>query len=455
MDFIDKHIVVFGAGISGIAAAATAKKLGASVTLCDANKKEKIKYDLSKLKKLQVELLLGVQSIDIFDKADLVIVSPAIALAIPLLQEVKKRGIKVISEVEFAWMLAKSPIYAITGTNGKTTTTTLLGLFMQQLYTKVGIGGNIGVSLCEEVCRVGKGGCIVAEISSYQLEACDKFAPQIAAVLNITPDHLARHGSMQVYQQMKEKIFANQTKDDFLILNYDDEHTRSMAQRAKSKVLFFSRKEDLPEGALALNDELFIRWQGQKHHICSINEIKIKGSHNIENALAAAAMAFLAGVPVKSIGKVLKEFAGVEHRIEPVRTINGVEYFNDSKATNTDAAIKALESFDSHIILIAGGHDKKTDLTAFMQLVKKKVDKLILLGEAAARFKTEALKNGIEPDKITDVGFSMEKAVELARETARKPQVVLLSPACSSFDMYDGYEERGCTFKKIVNALHK
>lgn len=455
MDFADKHIVVLGAGISGIAAAKIACKLGASVVLNDAKTEEQIKYNLNELKELNVKLILGKQTVEIFKDADIVILSPAVPLHIPLLAEVEKLGIKIISEIEFAWYIAKAPIYAITGTNGKTTTTTLLGLLMEKLYKKVGVGGNIGVPLCEEVCRVGAAGCTVAEISSYQLESSHEFCPKIAAVLNVTPDHIARHGSMEVYQQMKEKIFANQGKSDFLVLNYDDPRTRGMADRAKSTVMFFSHEVCLGEGATVLQGKLVIRWHGRQYVICSIDEIKIKGSHNLENALAAAAMAFLAGVPVQQIAAVLKTFPGVEHRIEPVRNINGVEYFNDSKATNTDAAIKALETFSGNIILIAGGYDKKTDLTEFMKLVKKRVDKLILLGNAAARFKKAAIINGIKEDNIIEAGYSMEKAVELAYKYAVKPQVVLLSPACSSFDMYDGYEERGRDFKKIVNALHK
>ncbi|MDQ0203479.1 UDP-N-acetylmuramoyl-L-alanine--D-glutamate ligase [Pectinatus haikarae] len=453
MNFTDKNIIILGAGISGIGAAKTAHKLGAEVTLCDAKPAEQIKYDLSELRNINIKLVLGQQKINILKNADMVILSPAVALHIPLLDEVRKLGIKIISEIEFAWYIASAPIYAVTGTNGKTTTTVLLGLLMKKIYERVGVGGNIGVPLCEEVQRVADKGCTVAEISSYQLESSHEFCPHIAAVLNITPDHIARHGSMEIYQQMKEKIFVNQTKQDFLVLNYDDLRTRNMAERAKSTVMFFSRAISLEEGVFALDSKLMIKWRGREYLVCGVDEIGIKGGHNVENALAATATAFLAGVSPAQIADVLRNFSGVEHRIEAVKEIAGVKYFNDSKATNTDAAIKALETFDGHVVLIAGGHDKKTDLTEFMRLASQRVDKLILLGEAAARFREAAILNGIRENNIVEAGYSMKKAVSLARQYAVAPQVVLLSPACSSFDMYDGYEERGRDFKKIVNEL--
>ena len=226
-----------------------------------------------------------------------------------------------------------------------------------------------------------------------------------------------------------------------------------MAKRTNSTVMFFSHEDNLPEGTVAIDGKLVVKWHNEIHDICRIDEMKIKGSHNVENALAAASAAFLAGVSAEQIADVLKTFPGIEHRIEPVKTINDVVYYNDSKATNTDAAIKALETFPGDIVLIAGGHDKKTDLTDFMKLASQRVNKLILLGDASARFKEAAINNGIPSDSIFEVGYSMEKAVKLAHQLAHSPQVVLLSPACSSFDMYDGYEERGRDFKKIVNSL--
>ena len=453
MEFANKKILVVGAGISGIAAAKTAEHLGASVILSDTKEEKDIKFSLQELRRLGIEVVLGPQDASLLTGVDIVLLSPVVPMRIPLVQEALRRGITVTSEIEMAWHLAKAPIYAVTGTNGKTTTVTLLGLLMETCCEKVGVGGNIGTPLCEEVLRVGSDGCTVAEISSYQLEASQEFCPHIAAVLNVTPDHVVRHGSIEVYQQCKEKLFAHQTKDDYLVLNYDNARTRSMAERAHSTVCFFSRLERLAEGAWLDGDRLVISWQGQTHALCTVDELGIKGAHNVENALAAAAVAFLAGAEPRRMAGVLKSFGGVEHRIEPVRELQGVRYYNDSKATNTDSAIKALETFPSHIVLLAGGDDKLTDLTAFMKLVRERVDELILVGDAAKRFREAACAQGFAAGHIHEAGYSMEKAVELAHTLAKAPQVVLLSPACASFDMFDGYEERGRVFKKLVRAL--
>ena len=454
MDFSHKNVLVVGVGISGNAAAKVAKAQGADrVVLSDAKAEQDLKYDLSDVRAAGVELAFGPQENSLLDNVDMVILSPAVPVRVPLVQEAYRREIPVVSEVQVAYELAKSPILAVTGTNGKTTTVTLLGELMKTRYPNAGVGGNIGVPLCEEALRAGENSCVVAEISSYQMEATTNFRPHVAVVLNVTPDHVVRHGSLEVYQQMKEKMFAQQTPDDYLVLNYDNAKTRDMAKRAKGKVFFFSRLEKLDEGAFLQDGWLTIQWQGQNCRLCRADELKIKGGHNIENALAAAAAAFLGGARIPKIIEVLKEFPGVEHRIEPVAVIGGVAYYNDSKATNTDSAIKALESFDGHIVLIAGGDDKMTDLTDFMTLVKERVDELILVGDASARFKENALKLGYPAEHIHEAGYSMEEAVRQAHAIAGPPQTVLLSPACASFDMYDGYEARGRDFKALVRAL--
>ncbi len=446
MNLANKNILVIGAARSGIAAAKVAKKFGAVVTLSDA--KENLDVQIS-----GVTIRLGKQTDELLRGVDLIIVSPAVPLKIPLLKSAASQGIPIISEVELAFELAKSPICAVTGTNGKTTTVTLLGLLLATAFDKVGVGGNIGVPLCEVALEVGAGGCIAAEISSYQMEATKNFRPHISAILNVTPDHLKRHGSMEVYRRMKEKIFSQQTAEDFLVLNYDDALTRDMINRAACKVVYFSRQRELAEGAFVQNNRLVIKFGGTRHELCTVDELGIKGGHNVENALAASMMAFLAGATVDGICDVLKTFQGVEHRIEFVRELGGVKYYNDSKATNTDSAIKALETFAGHIVLIAGGDDKGTDLGDFLQLVKERVDCMILVGDAAARFKSCALASGYPAEKILEAGYSMQRAVELAREIARPPQVVLLSPACASFDMYSDFEERGRDFKRIVGEL--
>ena len=446
MDLANKKVLVIGAARSGIAAAKIAKEMGASVILSDA--KEDLNVEIA-----GVEVRLGKQTEELLIGVDLIIVSPAVPIKIPVLKAAKAQGISIISEVEFAYSLAKSPICAVTGTNGKTTTVTLLGLLLKEKYSKVGVGGNIGFPLSEVALEVGAGGILAVEISSYQMEATKNFKPHISAILNITPDHLKRHGSMEVYQAMKEKIFAQETAEDFLILNYDDERTREIIDRAGCKVFYFSRQIKLAEGAFIKNNSLVIKINGENHKLCTVDELGIKGWHNVENALAAALIAFLAGVAADKISKVLKSFQGVEHRIEFVRELDGVKYYNDSKATNTDSAIKALETFAGHIVLIAGGDDKGTDLTDFLNLVNERVDYLILVGDAAARFKACALDKNFPADKILEAGYSMEKAVALAKNIARSPQVVLLSPACASFDMYSDFEERGRDFKRIVREL--
>ena len=448
-----EKILVIGAARSGLAAAKILKNFGEDVILSDAKLESEINFDFSELRGLGIDLRFGKQTEDLLSGVKKIIVSPAVPIKIPLLKAAAEKNIPIISEVEFAFGLAKSPIAAVTGTNGKTTTVTLLGLLLKEKFSRLGVGGNIGVPLSEVALEVGAGGYIAAEISSYQMEATKNFRPHISAILNVTPDHLKRHGSMEIYQAMKEKIFAQQTAEDFLILNFDDERTRDMLDRAACKVFFFSRKSELPEGAFVKNNSLVIKFNGATRELCTIDELGIKGGHNVENALAAAMIAFLAGVEVEKISSVLKNFQGVEHRIEFVREIDGVKFFNDSKATNTDSAIKALETFAGHIVLIAGGDDKGTDLTEFLKLVNERVDYLILIGDAAARFKSFALEKNFPHEKILDAGYSMERAVELAKKISRPPQIVLLSPACASFDMYTDFEERGRDFKRIVQEL--
>ena len=453
MDLQGKTVLVIGAGISGFAGAKLAKEMGARTILSDAKQEAEIRQDFTELREKGIELVFGPQKDEILEGVDLVMVSPAVPLRIPVLQSALQWGIPVISEVELAYRLAKSPICAVTGTNGKTTTVTLLGLLLKTRYEKVGVGGNIGIPLSEEAVRIGEGGCIAAEISSYQMEATHFFHPHVSVVLNVTPDHIVRHGSMEVYQEMKERIFAEETMEDYLVLNYDDVRTRSMKERAHCRTAFFSRREELGEGAFLKGDALVIRWQGTEHILCRVSELGIKGAHNVENALAASLAAFFAGAEPGKMVPVLKSFRGVEHRIEHVRDVKGVPYYNDSKGTNTDSAMKALETFPGHIILLAGGDDKLTDLTEFMALVKERVDDLVLLGDAAKRFHEAARTQGFPEEHIHEAGYSMERAVEIAHGIAAPPQVVLLSPACASFDMYNGFEERGRDFKRIVNNL--
>lgn len=450
MEFTNKKILVLGAGISGIAVAQILQRAGAYVTLNDAKPKEEFKKDFSFLENQGIELLLGRQDQALLDGVDILVVSPGISIYIPLIETARKRAIAVMSEIEIAYRLCKAPIIAITGTNGKTTTTTLVGEMVKTTGLEIVVGGNIGAALSQEAQGVSSAGLVVAEISSFQLEGSVDFRPKIAAILNITPDHIDRHRTMEGYIQAKERIFMNQQKDDYLVLNYDDSQVREMAAKTSAQVMFFSRKQELATGVFVKNNTITINWSGNQYEICQTSVLKIRGDHNIENALAAAGIAFLAGVKIKNIANTLHNFQGVEHRIEPVATINDVDYYNDSKATNPESSIKALEAFPGHIILIAGGRDKKTDLTEFMQSIKERVDHLILLGEARERF--EAAATAAQVSHIHTVN-SFADAVKLAHSLARPPQVVLLSPACSSYDMFNNFEERGRAFKELVCQL--
>ena len=342
-------------------------------------------------------------------------------------------------------------VVGVTGTNGKTTTTTLLGEIMKASGRQTVVGGNIGIGLSEQAADLPKEAVVVAELSSFQLEFTQTMKAKAAVVLNITPDHLDRHHTMEAYAEAKKRIFRNQDGDDTAVLNYDDPLVRAMAPDMTGRVVWFSTQGEVPVGAFYQDGQLILRMDGQDTLICREDELHLFGKHNIQNCLAASLLAYAAGVPLDVISGVLKSFRGVEHRLEKVRTIHGVTYYNDSKGTNTDASIKALEAFSGHLVLIAGGYDKMTPLDEFMKLAAEKVDTLILIGAAADRFEQEAKKAGVKD--IRRAGYSMERAIMMARKIAKAPQAVLLSPACSSFDMYDNFEQRGRVFKGIVNAI--
>ena len=371
-------------------------------------------------------------------------------VTIPLLH--LKKGMSV---GEFASWFYFSPssklrLIGITGTNGKTTTTILIGEMLATLPCVTKVGGNIGMALTKEVETMPENSWLAAELSSFQLETVQNFRAEIAVILNLTPDHLTRHHTMEAYGAAKCNIFKNQHPEDVTLLNFDDPVVKSWGGLVPGRLCWFSRREVLPQGIYMQDGDFVIAWNDTKEVICNRKDLQIFGGHNEENVLAAIGAAFFAGVEPCNIAEVLKNFKGVEHRIEYTATINGVRYYNDSKATNTDSTIKALEAFDGHLILIAGGRDKLTPLEEMMQLVKTKVDTLILLGEAAERFKEAAEKAGVSDIRMVT---SMKEAVELAHKTAVKPQTVLLSPACASFDMFTGFPERGRCFKQIVAEL--
>lgn len=450
MEFVDKRFLVLGAGISGRSVAGVLAAQGAQVILNDAKTVDASNPEIKILAAAGVRLVTGIQDESLLEAVDYIVVSPGISIYIPLLDLARSKGITVMSEVEVAYRLCQAPIIAITGTNGKTTTTTLTGEMIRAFGRDTVVGGNIGMALSHEVQAVSDTGIVVAEISSFQLEGIIEFRPKVAVVLNLTPDHLDRHGSLAGYQEAKERIFANQASSDYLILNYDDCAVRSMAERASAQVLFFSMEAEPQNGAFVKDGMITIHWQDETYSVCAVTDLQLLGKHNVENALAACCAAFLIGVWPETMAETLKSFTGVEHRIEPVKTIAGVTYYNDSKATNPESSIKALEAFSGNIILIAGGRDKLTDLSEFMTISKAKVDHLILLGEATQRFCLAAQEYGVAAIHCVS---SMADAVELAYQLARPPQVVLLSPACASYDMFANYEERGRVFKNLVNRL--
>lgn len=449
--FSGKRFLVIGAGISGRSAATALVRHGGDVILNDLKAIDTTEKPWPELTKEGVKLVFGHQENALLENIDIVVPSPVIAPTIPIMQEAIRLGLPIWSEVEVACRVTDADILGVTGTNGKTTTTTLLGEIMKATGRQTVVGGNIGIGLSTQAEDLPKEAVVVAELSSFQLEFTQTMKAKAATILNITPDHLDRHHTMEEYASVKERIFRNQDKSDYAVLNYDDDRIRPMAKDMMGNVLYFSTHGEVPEGAFYRDGELVLRLDGKDTVVCHEGELHLFGKHNIQNCLAAILLAYVAGAPLDTIRAVLKSFKGVEHRIEKVRTIHGVTYYNDSKGTNVDASIKALEAFKGHIILIAGGHDKHTPLDKFMALAKEKVDTLILIGEAAPRFEEEAKKAGLTD--IRQAGYSMERAIMMARSIAKEPQVVLLSPACSSFDMYDNYEQRGRVFKGIVNAI--
>lgn len=447
----EKKALILGMGRSGLAAADVLIKRGVHITIADINKSDKITEAADNLKSKGVEVLVGAYPLIKKDYFDFLVVSPGISLYIEPIQAAYKEGIPVIGELELAYII-KSPnvqVYAITGTNGKTTTTTLLQAILKNNGEKAWAGGNIGIPLTKIVDNLEEG-VIATEVSSFQLETIQTFRPHICGILNITPDHLDRHKTMQAYVEAKARIFANQREEDFTVLNYDDEQVRNQASKSRGKVVFFSVNHILEEGIFVKKDNIIARFNEKETIICSVADILLKGKHNLENVLCAVAMAWLARVGKEIISQTLQTFKGVRHRMEEVECIDGVLYVNDSKATNPESAMKALEAYDSPIILIAGGRNKGSLFDELAKIIKKKVKSLILLGEAKEEIKMAVMKEGF--NDIHEVS-NLNEAVFKAKELARSGDVVLLSPACASWDMFDNYEHRGDCFCDAVRNL--
>ncbi|WP_078060555.1 UDP-N-acetylmuramoyl-L-alanine--D-glutamate ligase [Desulfotomaculum copahuensis] len=440
--------LVIGAGRSGLAVARFLKTKGAAVTLTDNKDETALGGDLKILSAAGVRLSLGRYPAP--DGFDLVVVSPGVPLSMAPVARARERGVPVIGELELAWRFCRAPLVAITGTNGKTTTTSLLGEIFKHAGVRTLVAGNIGNPLVAEVENFGPSDLIVAEVSSFQLETTVHFHPQVAAILNITPDHLDRHGDMAGYTAAKARIFANQGPKDCAVLNYDDPPVRELAANCPGRVIFFSRVHTLKSGVFIQGGQIMAKMNSHSTPVMPVNDLRLPGAHNLENALAAVACALERGVPERLLADTLRQFPGVPHRLEPVAEIDGVMYVNDSKGTNPDASIKALESYTQPVVLLAGGKNKGNDFTAFVQRAKEKVRAMVVLGQCAGELETAARAAGIT--RVLKAG-DFRQAVFMARNEARPGDVVLLSPACASWDMFKSYEERGDLFREIVLSM--
>lgn len=452
MNIKDKKVLLVGLAKTGVSTIKKLDKLGASIVVTDIKPKEKLEDILSQLNGLNnVEYILGSHPEDISD-IDLTIVSPGVPLDLPFIEKLKESNVKIIGEVELAYTLSNNPIFVgITGTNGKTTTTSLVGEIFKEANRDTYIVGNIGNPVIDTVDYTDKNSVLVTELSSFQLESIDTFRPKVSSILNITEDHLNRHHTMENYINAKARIFENQEKSDFSILNYDDSIVRNLNKNNNASILYFSRKEKIEQGVyLDENNNIVISIDGKQITVLNRNELSLPGDHNLENAMAAILMTYVVGVDLEVIKQVLTTFKGVEHRLEFVTNKNGIMFVNDSKGTNPDSTIKAIGSYERPIILIAGGMDKHSDFTDMMKCATKNVKELVLLGETADKIEASARKEGLE--NITKVK-NMEEAVKKAYELAEDGDVVLLSPGCASWDMYPNFEARGLDFKENIYKL--
>ena len=460
MDLKDKKVLVFGSGISGEAAAGLLMREGSDIVLYDGNDKldaDRIKSEI--LEETQdteygrfpgtVSVVLGEFPENLLDKLDLVVMSPGVPTDLPVVEQMRERDIPVWGEIELAYACGKGDVLAITGTNGKTTTTSLLGEIMKNAKESVFVVGNIGNPYTSIVPQTREDSVIVAEVSSFQLETVHSFRPKVSAILNITPDHLNRHHTMEAYIEAKERITAGQSADDFCVLNYEDEVLRKFGESVNAQVLYFSSRRKLNRGVY-LDGRTIVCSLDEPVAVCDTDELQILGTHNYENAMAAVAMAYAYGVPVDVIRKTLKEFRGVEHRIEFVAEKNGVAYYNDSKGTNPDAAIRGIQAMNRPTVLIGGGYDKESSYDEWIDAFDGKVKKLVLIGATREKIAETARRLGFTDIVMAD---TFEEAFDKCVEYAQPGDAVLLSPACASWGMFKNYEERGDKFKELVEQL--
>src|SRR5882724_5613799 len=444
------RVTVFGLAKSGVAAARLLRAAGAEVVGTDAKPVAALGREVAGLSELGVRLVTGSgDPMAAFAGAELVVVSPGVPLDTPALGSARARQVPIIGELELGWRATEADTIAITGTNGKTTTTALTGSILALQPRPVLVAGNIGTPLAAHALEFPTDGLVVCEVSSFQLETTELFQPRVAVVLNLTPDHLDRHRTFEAYGDAKVRIFANQTAADCAVLNADDEATRQMASRARAPIVWFSRRRELSHGVFVRDGRIAAKLNGHVEEICPLSEIFLRGQHNVENVLAATACALWTGVSPAAIRAAIARFRGVAHRIEWVRELKGVQYYNDSKGTNVASTLRALESFSERIVLIAGGKGKGQAWGPLADAARGRVAQALLIGEDAQTIGA-ALAAATIP--VTHCR-SLQEAVDRARAVAAPGDVVLLSPACASFDMFDNFEHRGDVFKKLVERL--
>lgn len=449
----DKTVLVVGMGRSGEAVLDLALQQGARVHVQDSKTADQMdEAFMRKVLESDVTAWLGETPGDM-GIYDMLILSPGVPVDLPFILDAKAGGAEIIGELELAYRIGNGRYLAITGTNGKTTTTTLVGEISKAAGRETYVVGNIGVPVLQGAEKASQDGWLVTEVSSFQLETVEEFRPEVSAILNLTPDHLNRHKTMENYGAAKARIFHRQSADQFCVVNKDDPLCFGLVKDCPATVVPFSRKEELPFGAYVAGGQIVIRnAEGEVIPICGAEELLIPGTHNLENALAAAAISYFGGIHPEVIGRVMRSFPGVEHRIEKVGEYGGIRFINDSKGTNPDAAIKAIEAMKENIILIAGGYDKASDFTDFIRACAGRVKKLVLLGATAENIRRTAEREGFGGDVV--ICSDMEACVAESVRGAEAGDVVLLSPACASWDMYDNFEQRGEHFKSCVRQLH-
>ena len=451
MDISKQVFLVVGTGISGTAAAELLLTKGCRVYLYDGNEALDTASFYQKNPRLQeVTLWLGSVPEEVLSTIDIAVLSPGVPLDNPFVVELKERGITIWGEIELAYVCGKGSIAAITGTNGKTTTTALVGQIMALHYPSVKVVGNIGIPYTQMVSEMQEDTVVVAEISSFQLETIDQFAPKVAAILNITPDHLNRHHTMEAYIAAKERITENQGPEDLCVLNYNDAVLRAFGQTLTQRVVYFSSTEVLEEGLYVKDGQIFWARNGRTEPVIAVEDLHILGAHNHENVMAAVAICDGMGVPMEVIRQGLRGFHAVEHRIEFVCKKRGIAFYNDSKGTNPDAAIKGICAMDRRTVLIGGGYDKQSAYDEWIESFDGKVKQLVLIGQTREKIAQCCKEHGFTDYVFAD---SLEEAIDIAYDTAEDGEAVLLSPACASWGMFDNYEQRGERFKEYVRGL--